>query len=663
MPLPLTAAQRQANRRKKLKEDQNYEDYKRKDALRKRLKRAESKQNETELSVNEQRVLQEKLRRETRARVSKHRASKKARNGVPASPHTPPFKSAQSLGRAVSRARRALSPALPSTPKRKHAVWQKLINKYGDTTSSAENTPIRSIAIAKETKDLVRNFYERDDISRQAPGRKDVVTIRSENGGKTKLQARHLTTTINEVYAMFKESNPDIKIGRSKFSELRPKHVLLSSQLPRNVCLCKYHENFIMAVNTLNKEFGHIPKYDHDLPAKLVCAAATDDCWFNRCPTCSDAKLARGIFLLEESKAATWYVWGKDGDDKLCKMVKEGTTDDLFDHLCSILPEFLQHCHVKRNQADSYNKEREAVGCEEFDKSFALLQVDFSENYTCMFQDEIQSAHWKQDQVSLFTAALWFDGKLHPTVIASDDLNHGKETVVSYIDHLLDTLPATVKCISIWSDGPSLQFKNRFVVAAISSLQEKHKINIIWNYFATSHGKGPVDGIGGSVKRQVWMDVSNRKSMVTDATSFCATAKQVSNVDVVEMKTDEIKERNANLQLKEVFDDAPLVKGIKSFHHIKIIDSVSHGYAMTKDAKNDPDKSADEFVVSDWCVVEYDNQLFPGEIQTVVGEKYEVSAMIKAGRFWKWPAQEDRILYLRDQIVKGLNPPILVNAR
>ena len=101
-----------------------------------------------------------------------------------------------------------------------------------------------------------------------------------------------------------------------------------------------------------------------------------------------------------------------------------------------------------------------------------------------MFQDEIQSAHWKQDQVSLFTAALWFDGKLHPTVIASDDLNHGKETVVS-IDHLLDTLPATVKCISIWSDGPSSQFKNRFVVAAISSLQEKHKINIIWNYFAT----------------------------------------------------------------------------------------------------------------------------------------------------------------------------------
>ena len=45
------------------------------------------------------------------------------------------------------------------------------------------------------------------------------------------------------------------------------------------------------------------------------------------------------------------------------------------------------------------------------------------------------------------------------------------------------------------------------------------------------------------------------------------------------------------------------MKGIKSLHHIKIIDSVCHGYAMTKDAKNDPDKCDDEFVVSGWCVV------------------------------------------------------------
>ena len=64
------------------------------------------------------------------------------------------------------------------------------------------------------------------------------------------------------------------------------------------------------------------------------------------------------------------------------------------------------------------------------------------------------------------------------------------------------------------------------------------------------------------------MDVRNRKSMVINANSFCGAAKRVSNVKVVGMKPDKIKEQNANLQLKAVFDDAPPVRNIKSFHHI-----------------------------------------------------------------------------------------------
>ena len=43
---------------------------------------------------------------------------------------------------------------------------------------------------------------------------------------------------IREVYQMFKQENPDKKIGKSKFVRLQPGHVLLSSQLPRNVCVC-----------------------------------------------------------------------------------------------------------------------------------------------------------------------------------------------------------------------------------------------------------------------------------------------------------------------------------------------------------------------------------------------------------------------------------------
>ena len=72
-----------------------------------------------------------------------------------------------------------------------------------------------------------------------------------------------------------------------------------------------------------------------------------------------------------------------------------------------------------------------------------------------------------------------------------------------YVSRLLDDIPATVKSVSIRSDGPSSQFKNHYIAASLHAL-EKQGIKILWNFFATSHGKGPVDGIGGSVKRHVW---------------------------------------------------------------------------------------------------------------------------------------------------------------
>lgn len=97
------------------------------------------------------------------------------------------------------------------------------------------------MATTTTTYDHVREFYEKDDISRQAPGMRDVVTVR-EGGMKKKIQKRHLTTSILEAYRYFKNEHPESIIGKSKFAELRPSHVLRSSDTPRNVCLCRYHE-------------------------------------------------------------------------------------------------------------------------------------------------------------------------------------------------------------------------------------------------------------------------------------------------------------------------------------------------------------------------------------------------------------------------------------
>ena len=101
---------------------------------------------------------------------------------------------------------------------------------------------------------MVKAFYERDDLSRQAPGRKDSKKFLQEDGTRCQVQVRHLTFSILEAYALFKEAYPNVKIGKSKFADLRPKHVLVQNKLPHNVCLCRYHENFIHIVDFLSQK-------------------------------------------------------------------------------------------------------------------------------------------------------------------------------------------------------------------------------------------------------------------------------------------------------------------------------------------------------------------------------------------------------------------------
>ena len=157
----------------------------------------------------------------------------------------------------------------------------------------------------------------------------------------------------------------------------------------------------------------------------------------------------------------SWSVWKDNENGRLCKIKVEGCKEDLKNHIISLTGPFMEHCYTKKEQAKPYQQQRENAIKFDSDPYAVLIQVDFSENYTCIAQDEIQSFHWKQDQVSLLTCAMWHNGNLNTLVLASDNLDHSKETVVAYMDVILDQIPEHVQDISVWSDGPSSQFKNR----------------------------------------------------------------------------------------------------------------------------------------------------------------------------------------------------------
>ena len=63
------------------------------------------------------------------------------------------------------------------------------------------------------------------------------------------------------------------------------------------------------------------------------------------------------------------------------------------------LPRFLWHNLLKEKQSAAYEEDNIRSGGQA--KTICMVQMDFAENYTCVYQDEVQSAHWRQTQVTI----------------------------------------------------------------------------------------------------------------------------------------------------------------------------------------------------------------------------------------------------------------------
>ena len=122
---------------------------------------------------------------------------------------------------------------LPQSPRKRKAVVFKLAHASGFLRKKKCTRSNRGLP--KETVNLVKVFFQLDSISRQALGRKDFVTVR-ENNTKHHIQKRHLLWSLRECYSIFMKENPTTEIGFNKFCSLRPVNVLLSADMPRDVC-------------------------------------------------------------------------------------------------------------------------------------------------------------------------------------------------------------------------------------------------------------------------------------------------------------------------------------------------------------------------------------------------------------------------------------------
>ncbi len=116
-------------------------------------------------------------------------------------------------------------------------------------------------------------------------------------------QKRLLLCNLDEAYRAFKDKYPELKVGFSKFAELRPKYcVVAGSSGTHSVCVCTHHQNVKLMIHAV--DIPHFRESYKNLLAAITCNPGTTDCFLGNCSMCPQvAELKQQIMEEIEEEA------------------------------------------------------------------------------------------------------------------------------------------------------------------------------------------------------------------------------------------------------------------------------------------------------------------------------------------------------------------------
>ena len=105
-------------------------------------------------------------------------------------------------------------------------------------------------------------------------------------GGRRHIQKRLVLCNLKEH---FKDKHLSVKIGFSKFAELRPRYcVLAGASGTHSVCVCTIHQNvklMILGAKLLELSSSQFKTYHHFL-ARIICNPPLPQCHLGECDSC-----------------------------------------------------------------------------------------------------------------------------------------------------------------------------------------------------------------------------------------------------------------------------------------------------------------------------------------------------------------------------------------
>ena len=317
----------------------------------------------------------------------------------------------------------------------------------------------------------------------------------------------------------------------------------------------------------------------------------------------------------------------------------------------------------------------------EAEDDMAIIIIEFSENYCCKLASEVQTFHFggSREQASLHTGVIYIGKKKTLSFCTiSDSTRHDPSAVWAHMEPVFELLKEScpnVTKIHLWSDGPTTQYRNKKNFYLFTYFMNKYGYTSkpTWNMFEAGHGKGAADAIGGVIKRMAdshvnhGNDIKNPKELFhilegkqPKVKLFFIDESNITAID--EFVPSGLKPVPGTMKIHQVVCTGPIGKISKkctSFCmagccpdipfeiycvHSNNVQAHEQQISLEMYCSDDTPNIS----VEDWCIVEYDEVLYPGMVLEVGEEKseYYISTMKPIGdNKFVWPRLKDELWY------------------
>lgn len=288
------------------------------------------------------------------------------------------------------------------------------------------------------------------------------------------------------------------------------------------------------------------------------------------------------IFYENDIEEISYKSWVSTDRCKLLTVTSN--IEEFSDSLSESLGKLVTHNYIAKTQSEYFRQLKKYLK-----EGEVLITLDFSENYPVVIQEAVQGHYWNNSQISLLPSVVYYK-KNNITESMSivgvlECLEHDTVSVYMFLKKLWQLLkskmPNTKKAF-YFSDGAPQQFKNKKNFTNLCLHNKDFDINAEWHFFATAHGKGPCDGLGGMVKaeaRKACLQFGSDKYILNASDLFKWAADHFKTLNFIYCSNDDYTQTFNFLENR--FKDLLTVKGTLGFHAF-IPDSEKLFYLKTK---------------------------------------------------------------------------------